>query len=130
MGVDIVDTLPTALKNIMIIRDVIKNEKRGCIRLTVSISPDVASIHGGLIALLAMTSAEVVVTSLLHEEEALVVINHNINFLKHVALYGQEIDVESCIISKGEKVINIQTFVRSNEEDVAYAVTSFVSESP
>jgi acyl-coenzyme A thioesterase PaaI-like protein len=132
MSSEFVESLPSQIRDIMNIREIIRDEKRGCITLILDPSPDVLTYHGephgGYISLISMVGAELAATHLLKEEEILVVINHTVNFLKHVEVYNQEVDIESCVLSKGERVIYIETKVRCRGEDIAQALTSFITE--
>jgi acyl-coenzyme A thioesterase PaaI-like protein len=129
---ELIESIPTLIKDTMGIKEIARNERKGCVTLILEPSPDVLTYHGephgGYISLISMVSAELAATSLLKEEEVLVVVNHNVNFLKHVEVYNQEIDVESCVLSKGERIIYIETKVRSRGEDIAQALTSFIAE--
>jgi acyl-coenzyme A thioesterase PaaI-like protein len=129
---ELIESIPTLIKDTMGIKEIARNERKGCVTLILEPSPDVLTYHGephgGYISLISMVSAELAATSLLKEEEALVVVNHNVNFLKHVEVYNQEIDVESCVLSKGERIIYIETKVRGRGEDIAQALTSFIAE--
>jgi acyl-coenzyme A thioesterase PaaI-like protein len=129
---ELIESIPTLIKDTMGIKEIARNERKGCVTLILEPSPDVLTYHGephgGYISLISMVSAELAATSLLKEEEVLVVVNHNVNFLKHVEVYNQEIDVESCVLSKGERIIYIETKVRGRGEDIAQALTSFIAE--
>lgn len=131
MAIDIHEIIPMALRNIMNIQELFKDEKKGCIKITLEPNPDTLTIHGeihgGYISMLTMVAAELVATSILSEEEALVVANHNISFLKHVEAFD-EIEVESCIVSRGERIIHIETRIKCKEEEVSRSITSFIAE--
>lgn len=133
MSMDILDAIPIALRNIMNIREISKNERKSCLNVILEPNPDALSIHGeihgGYVSMITMVMAELAATALLHEAEALVVVNHSINFLRHVEVLD-EIEVESCVLSRGERIIYIETNIRCKEEDVAQAITSFIVEKP
>lgn len=129
---EIPDTIPPLLRSLINIREIFKDEKNNCLRIILESNPEVLTIygelHGGYLSMITMISAEIAATSLLTEEEVLVFINHSLNFLKHVEAYDQELEVSSCILSKGERVIYIETYVRCKDEDIAQAISSFIAE--
>lgn len=132
MSTDVIESLPTSIKNILGVHEVIRDERRGCVKIILEPNPEVLTIHGephgGYISLITIISAEIAATNLLHEEEFLVVINHNVNFLRHVEAYEQELEIDSCVLSRGERIIYIETYVRCRGEDIAQAITSFTAE--
>lgn len=132
MSSEFTESLPALVKDFMGIREVVRDEKKSCVNLVLEPNPDVLTYHGephgGYISLITMVAAELAATNLLRGEEMLVVVNHNVNFLKHVEVYNQEIEVESCVLSKGERIIYIETCIRCRGEDIAQAITSFIAE--
>lgn len=131
MSADILEIIPTALRNLMNVREVVRDERKGCHRVVLEPNLDILTIHGelhgGYISAITMIAAEVAAATLLSEEEALVVIGHNISFLKHAEAVN-EVELESCVVSKGEKVIHIETRVRVDTEEIARSITSFIAE--
>lgn len=131
MSTEISETIPIALRNIMNVREISRDEKRGCLSISLELNPDLLTVHGevhgGYISMITMVIAELIATTLLREAEALVVVNHDVNFLRHVEVFD-EIEVEGCVLSKGERIMYIETHVRYRDEDIAQAITSFIVE--
>lgn len=132
MSMEMLDIIPPLLRSLMNIREIFKDEKNNCLRIVLESNPEVLTIHGephgGYLSMITMIAAEIAATSLLTEEGVLVFINHSLNFLKHVEAYDQELEINSCILSRGERIIYIETYVRCKGEDITQAISSFIAE--
>lgn len=131
MSSEVPDVIPSALRGLVSIREMVKDEKKKCVRFLLDLNPDVLTIHGelhgGYISMATLVAAEIAATTLLSNGEmALVAINHHVNFLKHVEAF-EEVEMESCVVSKGERLVYIETSIRCGDE-VARSITSFIVE--
>lgn len=132
MFTEMLDTIPSLLRSLINLREILKDEKNKCLSMVLESNPEVLTIHGephgGYLSMITMIAAEITATSLLTEEEVLVFVNHSINFLKHIEVYDQDLEINSCILSKGERLVYIETYVRCKGEDIAHAISSFIAE--
>lgn len=123
--------MPTALRNLISIHEVLKNSKKECLKIVMDIAPDALTshgeIHGGYISMLTMSISEVLASTLVHSDEALLVVEHSVHFLRHPETVSG-IEIESCVLNRGERILNISSYVRCRDIDVVYALTTFVIE--
>lgn len=132
MATEVLDNVPLALKNIVSIRELSRDMRKGCLKVVLELNPDILTTHGeipgGYISMMAIAVAEALATTSIEGGRALLVVNHDINFLKHPEIPG-DIEIESCVLNRGERILNISSYVRCEETDVVYALSTFIVES-
>ncbi len=125
------DFLPEFIKDILKIKEHREDKKNRCSYITVEAVPllfnNHGNIHGSYIAMLTLTAAENAARLTINEDEYLVAISHSINFLKQPETLG-DIELESCITSRSDRIIHVNTFLRCLDADVANSTTIFVVE--
>jgi len=131
LSTEVLDNIPLALRNAIAVRESSRDVKRNCMKMLIELNPDVLTSHGeipgGLISMLTIATAEILATTSLQSNKALLVINHNVHFLKHPETLS-DIEIESCILSRGERILSISSYARCGEIDVAYTLSTFVVE--
>jgi len=131
LSTEILDNIPLVLRNAIAIRESSRNAKRNCLKILIELNPDILTSHGeipgGLISMLTIAVAEALATTSIQSNKALLVVNHNVHFLKHPETLN-DIEIESCTLSRGERILNISSYTRCGETDVAYALSTFVVE--
>lgn len=121
--------LPAALRDLVKVKEVREERKEGCITLTVELSPEFIDhyghVHGALLSMLAVASAEVVAKEVLSSEEYLVAVTHNINFIRQPGALG-DLEVRSCVHARSDSIIHVTSFISCDDTEVANALTVFV----
>ena len=124
-------SFPEALRDLLKIREYREDKKSNCIYLTLEFTPLMlnshGNIHGSYIAVLSITAAETAAKLTISEEEVLMAVSHSINFLKQPEILN-DIELESCVTSRSDRIVHVSTFLRSLDTDIANSATVFVIE--
>lgn len=125
------DLLPESLKEALKIREHREDRKNKCTNIVLETTPQLfnshGNIHGSYIAMLTLTAAENAAKLTIEDDEFLVAISHSINFLKQPEVFG-DIELESCITSRSDRIVHVNTFLRCLDTDIASSTTIFVIE--
>lgn len=119
------------LRNTLRVREYREDKKNRCIHLVLEPAPLLlnshGNIHGSYIAMLTLTAAENTARLAVGEDEYMVAINHSVYFLKQPDTLG-DIELDSCITSRSDRIMHVNTYLRCMDTDVANSTTIFVTE--
>ncbi|MCS7112101.1 MAG: hotdog fold thioesterase [Ignisphaera sp.] len=123
--------IPEFVRNVLKIKEYREDKKSRCAYVTLEPTPLLlnshGNIHGSYIAMLTLIAAENAARLTINEGEFMVAISHSINFLKQPDTLG-DIELESCIASKSDRIIHVSTLLSCLDTDIANSTTIFVVE--
>ncbi|MEM0067572.1 MAG: hotdog fold domain-containing protein [Ignisphaera sp.] len=123
--------VPLAFKDSIRIKEFREDRTNKCIEFLHELTSDFLdqynNVHGSALALLSVLAAENVAKTQIFGDEYLVAISHTINFVSQPETLA-DLEIRSCVIGKGGKIIHVQTTITCNGKELANALTVFVVE--
>jgi hypothetical protein len=125
------ESIPAAFKDSLKVKEFREDKTNNCIELVYDFSHDLldqyGNIHGSVLALLSIIAAESIARMQIFSDEYLVAISHTINFISQPDTLG-DLELRSCVIGKGGRVIHVQTAISCHGKEIANALTMFIAE--
>lgn len=123
--------VPLAFRDSIRIKEFREDKKSKCIEIVHELTSDLLdqynNVHGSALALLSILAAETVAKTQIFGDEYLVAISHTTNFVSQPETLG-DLEIRSCVIGKGGRVIHVETIISCNGKELANALTVFVVE--
>lgn len=113
------------------VREAYVDTERGCGRLIAHPSPEVAWVHGGVhgayLSALSILASELVASSTVGGDTLLVGVESSIIYLRQIEA-PSVIEAHACVAYRTERIIGIETTLRSGASEVAKGITMFLVE--
>jgi hypothetical protein len=123
--------VPAVFKESLKVKEFREDKVNNCVELVYDFSHDFldqyGNIHGSILALLSIIAAESIARMQIFGDEFLVAISHTINFISQPDVLG-DLELRSCVIGKGGRVVHVQTTITCHGEEIANALTMFIAE--